>query len=301
MTLSGTTVTWRGLTMVGTTRSRFLLKTLDGWEDRPDARRNTEARIGHGRFDGPTWSDQRVVTVTGSCYSPTERDQMLAELSAVMTFPDDGEPPEPLVITHAGRTLTADAKFTRFKPVMGAGWASGYFPWAAEWVCPDPLRYADPVSVPTTFPTLRGGLEYDLYTDGAGADLGYLEYGAASDTGRVVVTNTGTAPAPVTVQAVGEVDALGFDVAQVGTDKRLRFAGPVSAGSVLVLDGATGNVLIDGTADRAGQLTYRDWPVVPAAARVAGVLVPSSLELAFIPLGVNLGAQLTAVIRPGSW
>lgn len=297
--LSGTTLTWRGLTVYGTRASRHWLSTLDGWEDLPPTRRDSQPRTGHGTFGGTPLSDERTVTVTGACSTPAERDTLLHELQAVMWLSGTTDT-EPLTIDHAGRVLTADAQLTRFKPGMGT-WSSGQFSWAVEWVCPDPLRYAAPVSVWTLFPTPRGGLEYDLYTDGAGADLGWLDYGLASDTGRLVVTNTGTAPAPVLFQVEGEVAPQGFDIAQLASDRRLRFVGPNSATSVLVLDGATGNVLVDGTADRGGQLTHRDWPVVPAATRVAGVLVPSSLELAFINLGATSSARLTAVVRPGSW
>ena len=94
------------------------------------------------------------------------------------------------------------------------------------------------------------------------------------------------------VQVEGPVDVSGFEIAQVDSDRRLRFTGPVGATSTLVLDGGTGNVLIDGTSDRGGLLTYRDWPTIPPGA---------SVEFAFIPLGVTSSARLTAVIRPGSW
>jgi hypothetical protein len=158
--------------------------------------------------------------------------------------------------------------------------------WAA-----DPLRYGEPTSVTTPFPTLRGGLEYDLYTDGA-TDTGFLEYGEASDTGRVVLPNPGTADVWPVFQVDGPVDSAGFDIAVVGTDRRIRFTGPVSAGSVLVIDSGSGTAVIDGTADRGGLLAHRDWFSVRAG---------ESLEIAFIPLGADLGGQLTAVTRPGWW
>ncbi|MDM8084752.1 hypothetical protein QUV83_08255 [Cellulomonas cellasea] len=293
MDLSTTTVTWRGLTFSGVHGAPFGLSTLEGWSDLPPARRDTEPRQqAHGRFDGPVWSDERTIIITGSTYSAEERDARLLALESAAAWPSGQGSTEELVVTHGGRTLTAFARLTRFKPTFGGAWASGGFPYAIEWVAPDPLRYSPPMSVATTFPVLRGGLEYDLYTDGAGTDLGYLDYGEASDTGRIVVSNPGSAAVPILFQVEGPVDPSGFDIAQVDSDRRLRFSGPVSAGSVLVLDGATGNVLIDGSADRGGLLTYRDWPLIPPG---------GSIELAFIPLGVDLGARLTAVVRPGSW
>lgn len=271
--------------------SRWTLMSIDGWDDsgsgvrRPSLDRPQQ----HGVFGERGWRTGRSMAFGGliECPSRTVAAGVTAALAALLA---DGSDADLTVADVDEPTMTATVGLAS-KPTID--WPSGKtVECAFELWAPDPLRYADPVSVATTFPTLVGGLEYDLYTDGAGADLGYLDYGLASGTGRVVVTNTGTAASPVTCQVDGEVDALGFDVALVGTDKRLRFVGPVSAGSSLVLDGATGNVLIDGTADRAGQLTYRDWPVIPAG---------GSLELAFIPLGANLGARLTAVVRPGSW
>ena len=292
MNLSETTVTWRGLTFSGAADARFRLLSLEGWSDLPPARRDSQPRPqAHGRFDGPVWSDERTIIATGSTYSAEERDARLALLEDAMAWPSGRGSTEELTITHGGRTLTAFARLTRFKPTFGGAWASGGFPYAIEWVAPDPLRYGAPVSVSTGFPTLRGGLEYDLYTDGE-ADTGYLEYGAASDMGRVTVTNPGSAAVPVLFQVAGEVDPFGFDIAQIDTDRRLRFSGPVAASSTLVLDGATGNALIDGSGERGGQLTYRDWPVIPPH---------SSMGLAFIPLGATTNARLTAVIRPGSW
>lgn len=190
-----------------------------------------------------------------------------------------------------GRKLSSRAHLTRFTASPGSAWAQGHFRWAIEWRCRDPLRYGDPTSIQTPFPTMRGGLEYDLYTDGT-TDSGVLEYGEASDTGRIVIENPGTADSWPVFQVDGPVDAAGFDIAVVGTDKRIRFVGPVSEGSALVIDSAAGTAVIDGTADRGGQLSGRDWFPVPAG---------GSVELAFIPLGSNLGAELTVVTRPAWW
>lgn len=277
-------VTVDGMTFSDPPVNGWALLDLGGWFDGPPVRSGTaKPRPGrHGSFPEQSFRDGRVVTVDGLAPAGNR-----ARISAVLA---DGMFDDISVTEPDGRTTTASVQISA-GPMLKIG-RSGVVRCHLEFYAPDPLRYADPVSVWTTFPTLRGGLSYDLYTDGAGTDLGYLDYGLASDTGRVVVTNTGTAPAPVSFQVDGAVDSAGFDIAQVGSDLRLRFEGPVATGSALVLDGSTGNVLIDGTADRAGQLTYRDWPVVPPGA---------SLELAFIPLGVNLGAQLTAIIRPGSW
>ncbi|MFB9956985.1 phage distal tail protein [Cellulomonas denverensis] len=106
------------------------------------------------------------------------------------------------------------------------------------------------------------------------------------------MANPGTADVWPQFQIDGPVASEGFEIALVGTDRRIRFSGPVAAGSVLVIDPATGTAVIDGSADRGGQLTYRDWFPVPAG---------GSIEVAFIPLGAATDAVLTGTVRPGWW
>jgi hypothetical protein len=291
VSLSCTTVEWRGLTLASDRSSPFGVRGLQGWDELPDVRVDAPARPqGHGRFDTPVWSDERVVTLAGQIVSQ-DRDALLQQLAAVMTWSRGPGRAEDLVVTRAGRRLTAGARLTAFKTPTDLDWSVGVVPFAIEWRCRDPLRYGDPQSVATGFPVLRGGLEYDLYTDGT-TDTGFLEFGEASDTGRVVLENPGTADVSPVFQVDGPIDASGFDIAVVGTDQRIRFSGPVSAGSVLVIDSGSGTAVVDGSADRGGLLAHRDWFSVRAG---------ESLEIAFIPLGVDLGGQLTAVVRPGFW
>lgn len=289
MTLSCTTVEWRGLTLSSDQSSPFGVRKLSGWDELPSMRVDASTRPqAHGRFDTPVWADERIVTLEGQILSQ-DRDALLAELSAGLV--PGGMRAEELVVTRGGRTLSARARLTAFVTPTDTDWAFGLVPFAIEWRCRDPLRYGDPTSTQTPFPTLRGGLEYDLYTDGT-VDTGFLEYGEASDTGRIVIENPGTADTWPVFQVDGPVDSAGFDIAVVGTDKRIRFSGPVSDGSALVIDSAAGTAVIDGSADRGGLVTFRDWFPVPAG---------GSVELAFIPLGSNLGAELTVVTRPAWW
>jgi hypothetical protein len=290
MDLTGSVIVWRDLTLYGRADlGRFSFATLDGWEDLPDPRQDSlERPQQHGRFDAPVFGNERHVLVSGRCSSPAERDAMLIELQASFNF--HAADPLPLTITQAGRTLTSDARLLRFKPVS-PDWGAGFIGWAAEWVCSDPIRYGAPVPVTTGFPVLAGGLEYDLYSDGT-TDTGFLEFGASSATGRLVVVNAGNEDAWPQFEVTGPVPAEGLDVIRVGTGERLRFEGGVSTGSRLVLDSATGLVIIDGYADRSGLLTIRDWSSVPAG---------GSAEFEFDPLGAFSAAQLTATVSPGFW
>lgn len=292
MSLSCTTVQWRGLTLSSDSSSPFGIRTLLGWDELPDARVDAPVRPqAHGRFDTAVWADERVVTLSGQIVSQ-DRDALLQELQSVMGWPSSLSAAEDLVVNRAGRELTGFARLTAFKTPTDLNWSVGLVPFVIEWRCRDPLRYGAPQSVATGFPVLRGGLEYDLYTDGAGTDLGFLDYGEASDTGRVVLSNAGTADSWPVFQVEGPVDSSGFDIAVVGTDQRIRFTGPVGSGSSLVIDSASGTAVIDGSADRGGQLVTRDWFSIPPGGQV---------EVAFLPLGAVTTATLTVVNRPAFW
>lgn len=290
--MSESAITWRGITLYGTAGvgRRFTFATLEGWEDLPDPRQDDEVRPQqHGRFDAPVFSDSRRVLASGRCGSPAERDAMLIELKAAFDFTPTM--PLPLSITHAGRTLTSDARLLRFKPTAPSGWGSGFFGWAAEWVCPDPLRYAAPITASTAFPVAGGGLAYPLYTNRAVRTNG-LWFGARSGPGRILLTNTGDADAWPSYTLDGPLAAEGCEVAVVGSGLLHRFQGGIPAGSTVLVDGPTGTVLMDGVSDRSGQMTRMDPLVIPAH---------GSLELAFIPLGPTSAAVLSTTFSPGFW
>lgn len=293
MTLPESRIEWEGLTLHGTRGlGRLTFRTLDGWEGFDGRTGMTDRELGHGSFDAPVLGNARRVLVTGRAGDPVERDAVLARLQASLRLPSPDSVPHDLRITNAGRTLTAGARLLRFAPTTTA-WGAGWFDWAAEWVCPDPIRYGDPVSVRTGFPVRAGGLHFPLYTNRQ-RRVGVLSYGKRSTTGRVTLTNAGTAAMSAMFQVVGPVPAQGFDLVAVGTDRRLRFADTVSATSTLTIDGATGLATLDGKYDRSGRLTVRDFDafVVPPG---------GSLEVAFVPLGPTSSAELTAVSRPGWW
>lgn len=274
-----TTITWRDLTLATGWDADYRLTALEGWEGRPPSRYEKQNRSrAHGAHSSPVWADERIVTVEGRTWTETERDVLFAELDARFTF-DGGE--EPLTVSVAGRTLTAGAQLLRFDPAIVRGeWGIGRFGWVAQWRCPDPLRYTLPgTALATGLPTDGGGLSYPL---------GYgLDYGAAGDPGRIVITNPGTAPAPVMFQVTGPLDG-GFELSTI-TGQRLTYPVPVPAGEVISIDTATGAVLAQGTADRRSNLTHADWIQVPAG---------SSTTVQFTSLGAYHADALLTVPEP---
>lgn len=252
-----TLIEWLDLTLHGR-EGRFTIQRLEGWEDLPDARGDWVQRPNqHGAFDTPVFAQERHVMTNGLCASMAERDALLLELQRSMVFTDQARE---LRIWRAGRQLSVAARLVRFKATSEV-WGAGAFPWAAEWVAADPYRYGPLRQAYTTLPEQVGGLEFDLFTDGT-ATTGVLEFGEQGSTGRVVLSNEGTADAWPVFEVRGPAPA-GFTVQHVATGRRIVSTTVIPAGSSLVVNTANGMAALDG-ADRSGQLLVREWqPVAP--------------------------------------
>ena len=286
-----TSVLWRGLTLGAS--SSFRLDTLEGWEERPTGRySNTPRTRAHGSHRSPVYADERIVTVTGWSFTPEQRDELLADLQAVSGFGDDDET-EPLTITAAGRTLSAGAQLIRAVPSLNRGqWGAGWFGWLLQWRCPDPLRYGAPRTLPTGLPTSGGGMAFPLFTSGV------LDYGALGNPGQLLLTNAGTAPAPILFAGRGGLPQ-GWELSAAGD--RLTYPVEVPAGQIVEIDTAAGTVLVEGTADRRTNLTYADWLHVPA--RDPKTKEPGRLTVQFTSLGgdYDAAAQVFATTQDTYW
>ena len=280
--LSTTTALWRDLTIGYGTAYRML--TLEGWEELPPARYEKNVRTNaHGAHPSPVYSDERIVGIEGWCWGSDDRDQLLADFRARMTYEDDTEP---LAVTVAGKTLTAGAQLILAQPTIVRGqWGVGRFGWLLKWRCPDPLRYGDPVTVSTGLPSAGGGLAYPLAYP--------LAYGTTGAPGRVTLVNPGSADAPILLDVTGPLDA-GFEVSAIETGQRLTYPVPVPAGQVIELDTAAGTVLVEGTASRRGNLSNADWMLVPKG---------GTLTLQFTSLGgaSSDAAELAATVAEANW
>lgn len=286
MDLTKIEVTWRGVTFSSDPAAADWIDSLEGWEDR-ESRREVVPRAGaHGTMGSAPLATGRTVRMSGLWRDPGERDRKLAEYSALFALTDDVDAPaEDLTITLAGRTLSAPVWVTRYATELDL-WGPGYFRWRVEFQSDDWLRYGSPVSAHALFPQRTAGLVWPLFPDGV------LDFGSPSASNRLVLSNAGNAAAAVQHEVTGPVDAAGFEIVDVGTGRRLVFEGAVAAGSRVLLDGVTGQVLADGLYDRGDVLTRRDWVRVPPG---------GSVQFAFVPRGSRTAAVLTSTIRPTYW
>ncbi|WHP18843.1 hypothetical protein [Cellulomonas sp. ES6] len=295
--LSSTVVEWGALALHGSRapgREVWIQPGgLTGWEGFSGRDTTSERDMRHGAFDGPVLAGARRVMVQGRASSPEARDEVLAELAETFVLPSTpvGSPLADLRVTHAGRTLTAPARLLRWSPAA-TYWGAGFFDWAAEWVCPDPWRYGDPVDVSTPFARDRSGLRFPLFTDGAGTETGVLTFGdPGDDTGHAAITNDGSADAWPVFRVAGPVLPAGFEIVTVETGARLQFVGPVAAGSTLTIRPDLPLVVLDGS-DRMTSMTLRDWAPVPPR---------STRTFHFRPLGGDSTAVLSVELSPTYW
>lgn len=279
--MNPTSVAWRGLTIGA--GSVYRIRALDGWEELPAHRYEKNPRTrAHGTHASDVWADERIITLEGWCWTAAERDQAVADLQDTMTF---GGGEEPLTVTAAGRTLTAQAQLLAARQQLLRGeWGVGRFGWLAQWRCPDPLRYGAAVTAPTGLPSPGGGLLYNLYKPGK------LDYGTPGGSGRLTLSNAGNAPAPIVFDVLGPLPA-GFEISAAG--QRLVYPTAVPAGQTITIDTAGGTVLAEGTADRRAELTVADWIQVPPR---------SDLTVQFTSLGgYEPAASLTASWSETRW
>lgn len=284
-----TQIVWGNITLQGD-RSQpcdYLLTDLTGWEDWTGVRQTVDRPNQHGVYAAPVFVREKQIVATGYCRTPGERDQLFSALGASMSLPAAGGTEQPITISNAGRTLTAQAALSAFDPMSDVRnlWGRDVFGWKIAWLQSDPRRYGPAQSASTGLALPAGGLEYDLFTDGT-TDTGFLEFGPYSTSGQVQVSNPGTTDAAPLFQITGPLDNC--QISRPDTNQTLDFTGSVPAGSVLTIDAATATVLLDGAADRSSLLSPRQWWDVPPG---------QTVTVNFATRGALTTAQLTVTVE----
>ncbi|WP_416394227.1 MULTISPECIES: hypothetical protein [unclassified Curtobacterium] len=135
------------------------------------------------------------------------------------------------------------------------------------------------------------GDQGDYFDGGSKSSGAYFNWGTTGITGRVSVTNTGTATTVSTFSVTGGLSG-GFELVWVPTGQRIRFERPIDVASAVQINPRTGRVTIDGASDVTGFLTASQWWSVPAG---------STGEVQFTPLGTVTGTPtLTARTAPAN-
>ncbi|MBZ2197279.1 phage tail family protein [Occultella gossypii] len=231
---------------------------IEGWFDGAPVRSDAPDRPGqHGQFGLPAYRGGRTVGLSVQCETRSDLD-IGAARRVVTSILADGEYGLLTVVEPDGHTTSAAVRLNGQPLVRTDGWRSATA--QIELFAPDPYRYGPKRQHYTTLPELVGGLEFDLFTDGT-VDTGYLEFGEQGSTGRVILTNEGTAPYFPDFEVRGPAPG-GFTLTNVETGRQIVSSTVIPAGSTLTVRSAIGVATLDGV-DRSGQLVRREWTPVP--------------------------------------
>ena len=266
-----------------------------GWHDLPAIDSNAAPRPrAHGNFSSDEFARSRTITLVLEAAQDSS-DSLASRLDDLRTAlpPAGSEDPIEVWVKLPGEV----AKLARCKPrrlhnPIDTLYEHGVTQVRVVLRADDGRKYGEDIVASTSFPSPSGGLEFDLFTDGAGTALAYLDFGEASADGKVTVANDGNAEISCVFAVSGPIPSEGFLIREQGGDAYLRYEASVPSGSVLTLDGVEGDCLLDGVADRSANLTFHRWPVIPA--RSAAVFV-------FESLGAATAASLSVTSASAWW
>lgn len=208
---------------------------LQGWDSGAPVRGTSSDRpASNGAFGiSRAWKSARVVTLDGSLLGDSALDVigLKRELAALQA---DGVPFVLSVEDEAG-VLSSVVTINGAPAVEDAAENTADF--RLVLIAADPVRYGLTVSTSTGLPGGGTGFVYPAYDP-----AGFAFYGALGSLGRVTVSNAGTADVwPV------------FEVADT---------------HVVVVDTASGEVLVDGQSDGGASLLRAEWFPIPANSTV---------------------------------
>jgi hypothetical protein len=216
-------------------------KQLDGWEDLPDISTGNAARPGtHGAWPGRALAGERVVTWQGRIKAPP--GQFSAAVRALRAATWIGDEQE-LVIRALDETLLAYGRVTRRIIPQDLEYRVGSGSFSIQWTCSDPLRYSlteqhAQASIPVT---TGAGLVYPLVYP--------LDYGPdPTVSSTVTVVNELGTDTPPRLVVKGPLE--GPLIANLATNVQLEYDITLAEVDTLTIDCRTGEVLLNGGADR---------------------------------------------------
>lgn len=250
---------------------------IDGWHDGPSVDvEQTQRIVSHGQFAQAGHRGGRVITWSGWLHADTRGPVANAVRRLATLLADGGFATFELVDANVGSQWTP----VQLVETPSLEWD------ASELLCryqisvlgSSPYKFGVESTASTAFASAPSGtgLVFPLFPDGD------LDFGALQDVGQAVVTNFGTAAAPVVFTVTGPTPSLGFVITDTVTGDRIQYLGQVPDGSELVIDSGAGSVVIDGTADRLGDTIVDSWPTIPAGESRAFLFEPNGTATASV-------------------
>jgi hypothetical protein len=274
-----TTITHGDITIEDGFGDGFHLRRLIGWYDAAPTKYEAEDRgQGHGTHrPGTVYRGARVVTVEGSWSGRTIVDAYRArrQVAALPAGETLFSVTDPLDTTSVMGSLAK-------APQVDDEIIEPFFTFAYDLVTHDPFRYGPWVPSSSGVPTPSSGLTWPLGSAPSGL---YWDWGTEGVSGRVPVSNDGTADTYSTFEVTGGLGG-GFLLTWVPTGAEIRFTRPIPDGSIVYLNPRTGRASIDGQSDVSGFLVKSEWwPIEPG----------QSGEVQFTPLGTVTGTPRLTV------
>ena len=123
----------------------------------------------------------------------------------------------------------------------------------------DPYLYdMQSVSGKTGLPHAQGGMTFPYHFEDIDTSTGSTwVWSGTTVSGRVYLTNTGSAPSPVTIRIDGPV--VNPQVEHSSSGHIMAFDLSLGEGHYILINGATHEILIDGTDPVRGSVTRREW------------------------------------------
>lgn len=115
----------------------------------------------------------------------------------------------------------------------------------------------DSISGVAALPATSGGMTFPYSFEEFGVSLSSWKWSEDVISGKVALSNAGTAPSPVMIRIAGPV--VDPQILHVGSGHVMAFDMSLGYGHYATINGVTHEILIDGTDPARGRVTRREW------------------------------------------
>ena len=255
---------------------------ITGWEDLPGFDTADAPRSGdHGSWPGPRYAQPRVVTATVWLNPASKADTSALGALRAATPLDATE--QWLAVQLHGETLISPVRVNqRVVPTDRQLALYGVAKASLQFIATDPRRYTPAVqAAASTVPQPESGLVWPLTWP--------LAWGAPGSTGNVQVTNAGNTATHPVITFTGP--CVNPQLSNVTTGQLIGYNLALAASDVLTVDTGTGQVLLNGNANRR-------YTAMPGAALEEAFTLPAGVSsLAFRPTSGSLPASVKVAWR----
>lgn len=113
------------------------------------------------------------------------------------------------------------------------------------------------VSGVTSLPSSSGGMTFPYHFEEPGVSLSSWVWSENVISGRVILSNAGTAPGPVMIRIDGPV--VNPQILHMESGHVMAFNMSLGTGHYVTVNGVTHEILVDGTDPARGRVTRREW------------------------------------------